>query len=111
MCAGFFLPLALYGPTNTVILSQVPVHMRGTISGLSMLLINVFAITLGNLAVGLISDRLARSGASTPLTFVLLGTDVLAILSGVCFLVAARVGLRTYGAPGQVHSLVSHPYA
>jgi hypothetical protein len=25
MCAGFFLPLALYGPTNTVILSQVPV--------------------------------------------------------------------------------------
>ncbi|MFA8447874.1 MFS transporter [Ralstonia wenshanensis] len=111
MCAGFFLPLALYGPTNTVILNQVPVHMRGTISGLSMLLINVFAITLGNLAVGLISDRLARSGAPAPLTFVLLGTDVLAILSGVCFLVAARVGLRTFAAPGQVHSLVSHPHA
>jgi|UniRef100_C6BMA5 predicted MFS family arabinose efflux permease len=100
MCAGFFLPLALYGPTNTVILSQVPVHMRATISGFSMLLINVFAITLGNLAVGLLSDRLARTGASAPLTFVLLGTDVLAVMSGMCFLVAARVGLRTNAALG-----------
>ena len=94
MCAGFFLPLALYGPVNTTILSQVPAHMRSTVSGFSMLLINVFAIALGNLAVGAISDRLARSGAPEPLTFVLLGTDLLAIASGACFLLAMSRGLR-----------------
>ena len=111
MCAGFFLPLALYGPTNTVILSQAPVHMRATISGFSMLLINVFAITIGNLAVGMISDRLARSGASAPLTFALLGTDVLAIMSALCFLVAARIGPRTDTAPGQAGPVASQHHA
>lgn len=95
MCSGFFLPFALYGPTKTVVMSQVPAHMRATFEGFNMLLINVFAVAVGNLAVGAISDRLSRSGFSAPLTYVLLGTDVLAISSGVCFFMAARRGIRT----------------
>lgn len=90
MCAGFFLPLALYGPANTLIMQQVPEQMRSTISGVSMLLINVFAIALGNLAVGALSDRLLAAGMNAPLRTVLLMTDGLAISSLLCFLSAAR---------------------
>src|SRR5262249_24348415 len=44
LCAGFFLPLALYGPALALIQGLTPVHMRSTITGMTMLLINVFAI-------------------------------------------------------------------
>ncbi|WP_459568232.1 hypothetical protein [Cupriavidus sp. 8B] len=44
MCAGFLLPLALYGPANTAITGMTPQKMRSPISGFSMLCINVFAI-------------------------------------------------------------------
>jgi len=111
MCAGFFLPLALYGPTNTVIMSQVPAHMRSTISGFNMLLVNVFAVAIGNLAVGTISDALSRSGFAAPLTYVLLGTDVLAVASGLCFFIAARRGFRTKMPMGHAEHAASYPHA
>ncbi|MGU7773935.1 MFS transporter [Burkholderia sp. MR1-5-21] len=90
MCAGAFLPLALYGPAITVIQGHVPTRMRSTITGLTMTLINIFAIALGNFAVGALSDRLATAGIHGPLTLVLLGTDLLAVASLPCFLALAR---------------------
>ena len=66
MCAGFFLPLALYGPANTAIMSMTPHSMRSTISGFTMLCINVFAIAIGNLAAGMAVDYLHGSGVSGP---------------------------------------------
>jgi len=90
LCAGFFLPLALYGPANAVIQSLVPVQMRSTITGVAMLLINVFAIAIGNLGVGAISDWLSTAGSSAPLTAALIGTDVLAVASLLFFTLAAR---------------------
>lgn len=90
MCAASFLPLALYGPALTIIQGNVPAHMRSTISGFTMMFINIFAFALGNLAVGAISDHLAKAGVHAPLTLVLLVADGLAIASMVCFLLLAR---------------------
>jgi predicted MFS family arabinose efflux permease len=90
LCAGFFLPLALYGPALALIQGLTPPNMRSTVTGVTMLLINVFAIAIGNLAAGAISDRLAAAGSPAPLTIVLLGTDAFAVMAGVFFAFAAR---------------------
>lgn len=90
MCAGAFLPLALYGPAIAVIQGHAPMRMRSTITGLTMTLINLFAIALGNFVAGALSDRLANAGVHAPLTWVLLGTDLLTVASLPCFLALAR---------------------
>ncbi len=81
MCAGFFLPLATYGPANALIQALTPASMRSTVTGATMMLINVFAIALGNLAVGAISDRLHTQGNAYALTAVLVVTDLLVALA------------------------------
>lgn len=90
MCAGFFLPLALYGPANTMIQGLTPAQMRSTVAGVTMLLINVFALAIGTVAVGMVSDHLVEAGSAHALTSVLLGTDILAIGAGLLFWLAAR---------------------
>ncbi len=101
MCAGFFLRLAMYGPANALIQGLTAPQLRSTVTGFTMLLINVFAIAIGNLVVGAVSDRLSASGSTSALTTVLVATDVLAILSVVFFALAAR-GPRVQSAPAAV---------
>jgi MFS family permease len=95
MCAGFFLPLAVYGPALSLILGMTPSHMRSTVSGLTMLLINVFAISLGNLSVGAAVDSLSRAGFSTPITAALIVVDVLTACSILFFARAASAVAKT----------------
>ena len=90
MCAGFFLPLATYGPSLALIQGLTPTRMRSTVTGFTMLSINVFAIALGHSLVGGLSDRLATAGSTHSLTTVLLATDILAIAGAVFFALAAR---------------------
>lgn len=97
MCAGFFLPLATYGPANALIQGLTPERMRSTVTGFTMTLINVFAIAIGNLLVGAVSDRLEAAGSAHPLTAVLLATDLAAIASAFFFALAAR-GPRPHAA-------------
>jgi predicted MFS family arabinose efflux permease len=94
MCAGFFLPLALYGPVNAAIMSMVPQQTRSTVTGFMMMCINVFAIAIGNLAAGWAIDFLGARGVATPLTHVVLATDALAISSALFFALAARASRR-----------------
>lgn len=101
MCAGFFLPLATYGPSLALIQGLTPDAMRSTITGVTMLLINVFAIAIGNLVVGGISDRMAAAGSSHALTHVLLATDLLVIAGALFYALAAR-GPRVAAAPAGV---------
>src|SRR5574337_1507873 len=101
MCAGFFLPLATYGPSLALIQGLTPERMRATVTGSAMLLINVLAIALGNLAVGAASDRIAVAGSSHGLTFVLLATDILAIAAAPFYALAAR-GPQVAAAPKAV---------
>jgi hypothetical protein len=90
MCAGFFLPLATYGPSLALIQGQTPNQMRSTVTGFTMLLINVVAIAIGNLVVGAMSDRMSNAGSAHALTTVLLATDILVITAVVFFALAAR---------------------
>lgn len=98
LCAGFFLPLATYGPSLALVQGLTPAAMRSTVTGFTMLLINVFAIAIGNVLAGAASDRLAGSGAGNALTLVLLCTDALAIAGAAFYALAAR-GPRVEGAP------------
>lgn len=107
MCAGFILPLASYGPANALIQALTPGNMRSTITGATMMLINVFAIAIGNLAVGAVSDRLSASGSAIGLTTALVATDVLVALSLWYFWRAARSG-DAHLADARDKSLVLH---
>ncbi|TDN58672.1 MFS transporter [Paraburkholderia sp. BL10I2N1] len=90
MCAGFFMPLAVYGPATTLIQGLVQPSMRSSIIGFSMLLLNIFAVAIASLAVGAIRDYLAANGTVAPFTKVLLTTDMLAISASLFFALAAR---------------------
>jgi predicted MFS family arabinose efflux permease len=98
MCAGFFLPLAAYGPANALIQAFSPASMRSTMTGAVMLLLNVFAIAIGNLVVGAVSDRLSASGYSQALSGVLIASDLLVALSLWFFWRASRSGDARLGA-------------
>jgi predicted MFS family arabinose efflux permease len=90
MCAGFFLPMAAYGSALTAITSMTPAKMRSTVTGFTMLLINVFALAIGTVVIGMLADHLKRAGSTAPLTGVLFVNDVLAISSAMWFALAAR---------------------
>ncbi|MCC6194022.1 MAG: hypothetical protein IT518_06080, partial [Burkholderiales bacterium] len=104
LCASFFLPLALYGPALALIQGLTPAQMRSTVTGVTMLFINVFAIAIGNLVAGAISDRLAQAGSASPLTTVILASDVIVLLGAVFFALAALgPKVRGDGAPIVAH--------
>ena len=94
MCAGFFLPLAIYGPALTAITGMTPQNMRSTVTGFTMLSINVFALAIGTVVVGMAADYFVKAGATAPLTGVLIATDALAISSALFFTLAARASCR-----------------
>jgi predicted MFS family arabinose efflux permease len=96
MCAGFFLPLAVYGPAITLITSLAPQTMRSTVTGFAMLSINVFALAIGTVVVGMAADYFIKAGATAPLTGVLIATDALALSSALFFVLAARASRRRF---------------
>jgi predicted MFS family arabinose efflux permease len=89
MCATFFLPLAAYGPGVSLIQGMVPNHMRSTVTGFTMLALNMIANALGNLFAGKAVDMLTQAGQATPYSTVVLGTDLLAC-TALFFFMAAR---------------------
>ncbi|MEM5383126.1 MFS transporter [Paraburkholderia phymatum] len=94
MCAGFFLPMAVYGSALSAITGMTPARMRSTVTGFTMLLINVFALAIGTVVIGMLADHLKRAGNTAPLTDVLFLSDVLAISSALWFALAARASGR-----------------
>ncbi|WP_255343557.1 MFS transporter [Cupriavidus sp. UYPR2.512] len=89
MCAGFFLPLALYGAGNGGIVNLTPPQMRSTVTGFTMLSVNVFALSIGNVVAGRAVDVMKAQGAANPLSHVVLATDILGIASILFFALAA----------------------
>jgi penicillin-binding protein 1C len=79
-----------YGPALALIQGRTPAHMRSTVTGFTMLAINLFAIAIGNALAGAAGDRLAAAGSPGALTTVLIGTDVLALSAAIFFALAAR---------------------
>lgn len=104
MGAGILFFSSFYGPAFAVLQSVTPARLHASATGLSMLLVNVLALGLGGLAIGMASDALAARGSHFALTGPLFAGDLVALLTIPCFAVIgwrARAGhSQTTGAHG-----------
>lgn len=91
LSASFFLPLSVYGSTLALIQGRMPVSMRSTTVGFTMMSLNVVAIAAGSLAAGAASDHMTAQGHPAPLTTVLIALDCVLALAIVCYFVAMRL--------------------
>jgi len=64
--------------------------LHASATGLSMLLVNVLALGLGGLAIGMVSDALTKLGSDFALTGPLFVADLLALLTIPCFAIIGR---------------------
>lgn len=87
MGAGIVFFSAFYGPAFAVLQSVTPARLHASATGLSMLLVNVLALGLGGLAIGVASDVLAKQGSPVALTGPLFAADLIALLTIPCFAV------------------------
>jgi MFS family permease len=93
MGAGILFFSAFYGPAFAVMQSVTPQRLHASITGLSMLLVNVLALGLGSLAIGAVSDVLLARGSHNALTLPLIVADLTSLLTILCF---ARIGWREW---------------
>jgi predicted MFS family arabinose efflux permease len=91
LAASFFLPLSVYGSTLALIHERMPVSMRSTTVGFTMMSLNVLAIASGSLAAGAASDHMAAQGHPAPLTTVLITMDLILAAAIVCYFAAMRL--------------------
>ena len=87
MGAGILFFSSFYGPAFAVLQSVTPARLHASATGLSMLLVNVLALGLGGLAIGVISDALTQAGSHYALTGPLFAADLVALLTIPCFAV------------------------
>jgi MFS family permease len=91
LAASFMLPFSVYGSTFSIIQKSAPLALRSTVIGVMMMSLNIFALSLGTLFAGWLSDRLASTGSATPLTWVMLIFDGLTALALIGYIGAARM--------------------
>ncbi len=91
MAAGILFFSSFYGPAFAVLQSVTPARLHASATGLSMLLVNVLALGLGGLAIGIVSDLLTQRGSAYALTGPLFAADLVALLTIPCF---AIIGWR-----------------
>lgn len=87
MVAGILFFSSFYGPAFAILQSVTPPRLRATGTGLSMLLVNIVALGLGSVAIGMASDVLAEHGSHNALTGPLFVADMLSLLTIPCFAV------------------------
>ena len=90
MAGSILFMTVLYGLVFVVVEELLPPQLKATSTGLTMLLINVFAIGAVSLGIGVVSDHLATSGAADSWTIPLIGADALALLAIPCMFMAMR---------------------
>lgn len=87
MGAGILFFSSFYGPAFAVLQSVTPARLHASATGFSMLLVNVLALGLGGLAIGVVSDLLSGIGSHYALTGPLFAADLIALLTIPCFAV------------------------
>lgn len=97
MAAGILFFSSFYGPAFAVLQSVTPQRLHATVTGLSMLLVNILALGLGSLAIGAASDMLLAQGSDAALTIPLFVADLVSLLTILCF---ARIGWREWQRAG-----------
>lgn len=79
-----------YGPTYSIAFSVVPPHMRATTSALMLFVVNLLALGLGPLTVGLLSDGFGASlGSAEGLRYALLVFSAAPLIAVACFMIGA----------------------
>lgn len=106
MGAGILFFSSFYGPAFAVLQSVTPARLHASATGLSMLLVNVLALGLGGLAIGMASDALAARGSHFALTGPLFAADLVALLTIPCF---AVIGWRARAGHSQTTGAHSAP--
>lgn len=97
MAAGILFFSSFYGPAFAVLQSVTPQRLHATVTGLSMLLVNILALGLGSLAIGAASDMLLAQGSDAALTIPLFVADLVSLLTILCF---AKIGWREWQRAG-----------
>lgn len=95
MAASILFMTMIYGPLFSVIEEQLPPHLKATATGLNMLTLNILMIGGLALAIGVISQHLADTGASQSWTMPLLLADLIAFCGLPMIWWAARSSRRT----------------
>ncbi len=93
MAAGVLFFSSFYGPAFAVMQSVTPQRLHASVTGLSMLLVNVLALGLGGLAIGAVSDMLVVQGRGDALSAPLIVGDMISLLTIFCF---GRMGWRKW---------------
>ncbi len=90
MFSGFLMVNLVYGPMFSILQEEAPPTVRGTVTGFTMLSINIVALGLGSFLIGLASDLLGKLDCERPLTWILLGSDLATLTCIPCYLVVAK---------------------
>ena len=85
MTSGFLFITSIYGSIFSLLQDESPIKMRATVVGATMLSLTLVAMGLGSVVLGFSSDTMIGLGFDKPLTAVLFGSDVLALLCVPCF--------------------------
>ncbi|CAH0990676.1 Hexuronate transporter [Sinobacterium norvegicum] len=86
MCAGFFLMSAFYGPAFSTIQDLSPAKMRARMTAILLIACNLIGLGMGAVITGVVSDFLQGVGIENSLTWSLLVTDLLSLLTIPCFI-------------------------
>lgn len=89
MSAGFLVFVIFYGPAFSTIQDLSPPKLRGVMTAFLLLSCNLLGLGLGAVFTGLMSDWLASNNVANPLTWSLIGTDLLSMLAMPAFYVAS----------------------
>jgi hypothetical protein len=90
MFMAFFQLGCLYGPVFGTIQELVPPHIRGTVTAVALLLINVLGIGFGVTAGGLFVDWLIVNGSESPYTTSMVAFTGVSCLTVPLFFFAGR---------------------
>ena len=89
MCTGFLLMSTFYGPAFSTVQDLSPIHMRGRMIALLLVASNLIGLGLGAVLTGFLSDSLKVAGNEQPLTWALVTTDLISMLTVPCFIWAS----------------------
>ncbi|QJQ32185.1 MFS transporter [Sphingomonas lacunae] len=93
MGAGILFFSSFYGPAFAVMQSVSPARLHASVTGLAMLLVNVLALGIGGVLIGVVSDVLVAQGRHDALSLPLIIADIISLLTIFCF---ARIGWREW---------------
>jgi MFS family permease len=95
MAAGILFFSGFYGPCFALLQRDVPDRLRSTITGLTMLTIQIVMIGIGGVLIGATSDLLGAMGATDTLTWPLVTADIIGLSTVLLLLRIPRQAAAT----------------